>query len=1110
MCLKTVLKFQWNCLLLVFSLSFLSISLSAQQTIKVAGRVVDNQTKAPLAGVSISVKGNNKVGAITTEDGIYSLNASSDAVLVITSLGYTDLEVPVNNQTLLNVSLNSKSTQLSDVVVIGYGTRQKKDLTGSVATTLAKDIEKSTASTPEMAMQGRMAGVLVNTPSGNPNDRVTVRIRGVNTFNGVNDPLYVIDGVPLVEGVQGTRQAVLGDLGTPNNIFSIINPNDIESISVLKDASAASIYGVRASNGVVLITTKRGKIGKPKIDASAYFGTQSSVARPLDVLNVQQYVALYKEAYANNPDIDAGNPKPFGDVFGPVFDETSPQYLGNSSFTDWQRAYLNDDAPFADVSVRLSGATEGFNYYLSTGYYKTEGTLQGSNKEKYTLSTNLSTKISKYLEVGLTSALTYDKSLNELTGSLSDGYNAPPWQPIFGNGPRGYAPVFGYLFEPNPGFDPTLVTAGPIKNLAAGYPRKLWGEESKFNDFGFMATGDNMYHTTSAVGNAYLQVNPVKGLKIKGSIGGSYIVIKNDSYTEFDRYAFNETPGNPYENVRDTLVVANLGIRNTYQKSLVKELLANYNLSFSGDHNIDITAVANEQSLNWSILSGSGGLLSTDPDVRNTLNLPLQNGGGFSTLRRWSLIGYALRASYKYANKYYLDVSVRRDGSSLLAPSKRWGNFPAVGLGWRITSEKFMQEKNIKWLNDLKIRGSWGKSGNLAGTEGFAYLSLINPGISVPNASFGSGNGNAIGNNQLGAYLPNFANTSLSWETLTATGVGFDAIMFNNKVNFTLEYYNRLNEDIIQSVNPPPSAGIEAPTDVNVATVRNRGIEISLGYNTRIGEVDFNVSGNITTINNKVVKLNGGTPWAPNVREGYSMYFLYGYKSGGIFQNQAEIDAWRAKYTDASVGQSTSNPTAGYQPKPGDAYFLDVNRAPDSKNPSAFNNSPDSIINDNDQTYLGKTVPGFFYGFNVGAAWKGFDLSAQIYGVGDVVRYNNLKAGGEAMSSIGTNQLATVLNRWTPQNPSATMTRAAFRDPNLNGRTSDRFVESGAFMRLKNLQLGYTFPKSVLNKTGFVEGLRLYVGAVNLFTITKYTGYDPENEFYPPARQVLAGVNINF
>lgn len=1108
--LKTAVKRCKNCLLLLFSFSLFTFSLSAQQTIKVAGRIVDNITKAPLSGASITVKGNTKTGAITTQDGIYSLEVPSNATLVISSLGYSNLEVPVNNQSLLNVSLVSESKELSDVVVIGYGTRQKKDLTGAVATTLAKDIEKSTASTPELAMQGRMAGVLVSTPSGNPNDRVSVRIRGVNTFNGVNDPLYVIDGVPLVEGVQGTRQAVLGDLGTPNNIFSIVNPNDIESISVLKDASAASIYGVRASNGVVLITTKRGKLGKPKIDVSAYYGTQSSLARPLDVLNVQQYVALYKEAYANNPDIDAGNPKPFGDVFGAVFDETSQQYLGNSPFVDWQRAYLNDDAPFADVSVRLSGATEGFNYYLSTGYYKTEGTLKGSNKEKYTLSTNLSTKISKYLEVGLTSNITYDKSLNELTGSLSDGYNAPPWQPIYGNGPRGYAPVFGYLFEPNPNFDPALVSAGAIKSLAPGYPRKLWGEETKFNDFGFMATGENMYHTTSAVGNGYIQVNPFKGMKITGSVGGSYIVIKNDSYTEFDRYLFNETPGNPYENVRDTLVVANLGIRNTYQKSLVKKLQANYNTTFLTDHNIDVTAVAEEQSLNWSILSGGGGLLSTDPAVRTTINLPLQNSGGTGTLRRWSLIGYALRASYKYANKYYLDLSVRRDGSSLLAPTRRWGNFPSVGVGWRITSEKFMQGANMSWLNDLKIRGSWGKSGNLAGTEGFAYLSLINPGISVPNASFGSGNGNAIGNNQLGAYLPNFANTSLSWETLVATGIGFDAVLFNNKVNFTLEYYNRLNEDIIQSVNPPPSAGIEAPTDVNVATVRNRGIEISLGYNNKFGEVDFNVSGNLTTVHNEVIKLNEGTPWAANVREGYSMYFLYGYKTGGIFQNQAEIDAWRLKNTDATVGQSVSNPTAGYQPKPGDAYFLDVNRAPDLKNPSAFNNRPDSIINSNDQTYLGKTIPGFFYGFNVGAAYKGFDLSAQLYGIGDVKRYNDLKAGGESMSSIGINQLSTVLNRWTPQNPSTTMTRAAFRDPNQNNRVSDRFVESGAFMRLKILQVGYTIPKNILNKTGFVEGVRVYAGAVNLFTITKYTGYDPENDFYPPAKQVMAGININF
>ncbi len=386
----------------------------------------------------------------------------------------------------------------------------------------------------------------------------------------------------------------------------------------------------------------------------------------------------------------------------------------------------------------------------------------------------------------------------------------------------------------------------------------------------------------------------------------------------------------------------------------------------------------------------------------------------------------------------------------------------------------------------------------------------MNPGISVPNASFGSGNGNGIGNNQLGAYLPNFANTSLSWETLTSSGIGFDAVLFRNRVNLTVEYYNRKNEDIIQSVAPPPSAGIESSPDVNVATVRNRGIEVSVGYNFKAGPVNFNVGANVTTVSNKVLKLNNGNPYANNLREGYSMFFIYGYKMGGVFHSQAEIDAWRAKYTDAIVGQSVDDPNAGYQPVPGDAWFQDIGRAVDPKNPSKLNLSPDSIINSDDQTYLGKTIPGFYYGFNTNISYAGFDLSALIYGVGDVVKYNGVRAGGESMSSIGINQLATVNNRWTPQNSNSNMPRAVFRDPNSNNRVSDRFVEKAGFMRLKNLQLGYTIPRNLLSRTGFIDGFRVYVSAINLFTVTKYTGYDPENDFYPPARQFMVGANLNF
>lgn len=1073
--------------------------------ITVKGKVTD-ANGAPLAGVTVALE-NSTVQTATNAQGEFSINAPENGILILTSIGYVTESVPVNNRQHVNIILTATARGLDEVVVIGYGQRQKKDITGAVSTTAAKDIEKSTAPSAELAMQGRMAGVFVSTPSGNPNDRINVRIRGVNTFNGVNDPLYVIDGIPLTEGGLGRNEAVLQDLRTPINVFTIVDPNDIESISVLKDASAAAIYGVRAANGVILITTKKGKTGKPKIELNAYYGIQNSVSEGKDVLTPLQVVDLYEEAYNNNPKYNAGVAVPFGDptAFGPEFDAASPKYLGNSSFTDWQKAYLNKNAPVSNVSLKLSGANETFNYYISGSYYKTEGTLIGSKLDRYSLATNISSKISRIIEVGLTTRLVYEKNLNETSGDLGSALSALPWQPIHDpNGYLGYAQVYATEFEPNPDFDPALINSNPIKRFAAGYPYPLYGQQTKFNPFGFMAANDNVYHQQRALGNGYIQITPVRGLRIRGLLAGDYFNTRNDNYSDFESYRFNQTPGNPYG--RDSNVVATLNTRNTYNISYTKELQAIYNTTIGTNHSIEITGVANHQNWQWKILSGGGALFSRDPNLRTTSQLPLLGGGGQQTLERRALLGFVGRISYKYSDKYYVDLSVRRDGSSRFAPHYRWGTFPSAALAWRVSSEKFFTPN--PWLNDLKFRANWGQVGNEQGTAGFAYLSIVNPGITVPNYSFGSGNGDPIGTQYFGAFLPNFANEILSWETLTTSGLGLDAMLFNNKVNFTLEYYNKLNKNIIQSVAPPPSTGIEYQPDINVASVRNSGIELQLGY-TETFSRDFNInlSGNFTTVKNRVVKLNGGVPFSDNVIEGYSMFFIRGYKMGGIFQNEAEIDAWRANYTDVSAGQDPNDPNVK-RPKPGDVYFLDVHGRPAT--PGKWNNDTDSLINDNDRTYLGKTIPGFFYGFNASASWRGLDLSILFQGVGDVQKYNWQRAGGEAMSSNGVNQWSTVSDRWTADNPSATMPRAVFEDPNGNNRESSRFVENAGFLRLKNIEIGYTVPKTFLSKIGTLSGIRVAVSAINLATFTQWKGLDPENDLYPPAKQILFRLSASF
>jgi hypothetical protein len=364
---------------------------------------------------------------------------------------------------------------------------------------------------------------------------------------------------------------------------------------------------------------------------------------------------------------------------------------------------------------------------------------------------------------------------------------------------------------------------------------------------------------------------------------------------------------------------------------------------------------------------------------------------------------------------------------------------------------------------------------------------------------------------QAGA-LPQFANETLGWEQLRTTNFGFDASLFNNHVTFTAEYYNKTTFDIIQNVTPPPNTGIQSSVSLNVASVRNRGFEFNMGYNNRFGPVNFNVNGNLTTVNNKVLKLNLGNPFGGSygrVEEGFPMFYLWGFKTGGIFQNQAEIDAWRAAHADALIGQNLSNPLAGPQYKPGDMYFVDVHGNPRAGTKERFSPAPDSVINLNDRTYLGKTIPGFYYGLNLDANYSGFDISVFFQGVGDVQKYNDLRVAGESAGSLA-NQWTTAMERWTPSNPSTTIPRAVWNNPTNPNRFSSRFVENAGYLRLKVLEVGYRLQSNLLGKTGFIQSLRVFGRGVNVLTVTKWKGIDPENDVIPPTRQFLFGVNAAF
>jgi TonB-dependent starch-binding outer membrane protein SusC len=1112
--------FKFLILLSVASLHY--VCSYAQQTITITGKVTESGKNIGLSGASIVVKGTNK-GAISDENGNFSVTVPAGSHLIFTYLKYELQEKVVTKSEILNITLNALPNSLNDVIVIGYGERRRRDVTGAVSQIGVADIEKSTAMTPEVALQGTVAGVLVQGGGGDPSARPVIRIRGVNTF-GYSDPLFVVDGVPIYEGGASNLDGGIQDIRGNINIYSLINPDDIETMTVLKDASSAAIYGVRASNGVILITTKKGKTGKPKVEFSGYYGIQN-IGKKMSLLNTKQYFQVFTEAYNNNPDRDGnGNILPIGaadpnapqNSIGPQYSPDSAQYGGNNPTTNWVGAITNKNAPLQNYSVRVSGASDNTNYYVSLGYAKTESPLNANNLSRYSLATNVESKISKYLSVGMTVRLTSEQGLTNTQASLGEMVNSIPFQPIYNaSGPYGLQPVVTGIFTPNSSYDPTLLSPGAFQNFSFTYN---YGKNTRYNPIGFEQLNSTTYQLYNALGNAFVQITPIPGLNIKGVLGGQFLNNTRDTWGSFDAWQFSQTPQNPFAS-QDGTAKGQLNVRQGITTNLNKEVTINYNHSF-GMHNIDVLLGGSEQFAQWKWNDITGNVAYASPQYRSITNQPPYTAGASGIIEEDNLIGYFARVSYKYNEKYYLDGTLRYDGSSRLAPGHKFDYFPSFAAAWRISQEKFFPKTN--YINDLKLRGGYGILGNYQSAMPYAYLSGVS---NAPHTSTGSGNGSASGQYALGVFLPNFANTDLTWEKVKSTDVGFDAVLFDH---FTLgfDYYYKLTYGIIQAVSLPPNTGIEAPADLNIANVENYGVEFTLGYNNKIGDVDVNFSGNFSTINNKVLKLNEGNAFggaAPNTRieEGYSMNYLYGYKVGGIFQNQQQINTWRQSHADLTIGQSLSDPTTGYTYQPGDMYFQDINSNPPAGSKQASVPGPDSLINSSDQTYLGKTIPSYTYGFSMGANWKSFDLSVLFQGVGNVQGYNSLRAGLDNPGSLG-NMSTDVLSRWTPTNPSKTIPRAVYNDPANTLRFSSRFIEQAGYFRLKNITLGYSIPKSVLGKAGFIQNFRIYVTSINLFTITKWTGYDPESDLIsnlnnnvsaagsPNTIQFLVGIKATF
>jgi TonB-linked SusC/RagA family outer membrane protein len=1058
----------------------------SRQTI--TGAVTD-ENGAGLPGVNVAEQGTTN-GTSTDAEGKFRLSVDGPAsVLVFSFLGYQTLTRAVGNSTGLNVQLQPDVRSLSEVVVIGYGQRQRKDLTGAISVIGSEDLVKNKALNPELAMQGRVPGVFISTPGGAPNARPTVRIRGVNTL-GFNDPLYVVDGVPVTEYGSGSPQsgntAQATDIRGSINILNLINPNDIESISVLKDASSAAIYGVRAANGVVLITTKKGKIGRPRVELAASRGIQNLPKR-YDVLDVPEYVSLVREMYANNPSLAANLPAAYKDG--------NSAFLGNLPRTDWQSAIINKNAVVEDYSAKVSGGSESSTYYVSGGYSRTESPLQQNNFKRYSLALNLTSKVGRMFEVGLTNRLSYVDALDNSQSDLSTAWRYAPWQPIYAT-PNfasydGLAQTVNPTISTNPNYDPTKVTlgGGPYTFTNTGL---LYGTATRSNVLGQWETNNQSYSMLRTLGSAYAQFEPVKGLKIRGTLSADWYLNNRNIFKDINYYRFASPFANTFS-VTNGTSKGQLTHRILRNYNLVKEFSVNYAHAFGG-HSFDLLVNAMDQKYGSVFTMAVNYQLNYySPDAPSLLNTAPYSTGLLIPENN-ALQGYLGRLSYNFKSKYYVDATIRRDGTSRFDKDYRWGTFPSVALAWRMTAEPFM--KNLSWLSDLKIRAGVGEIGNQETTQ-FGYLSLVN---FNPDYSYGSGvNGDAIGGLVNGVRLPTIPVKNLSWERVQTRNIGFDASLLENRITATIEYYDKKTSGILQTVTLPASAGIDdgsAPVN-NIASVRNNGFEFQLAYTGKAGtDFTYNVSGNLTTVRNQVTGLyrnlaftSGNNRTDINQPLGY----LYGYKFGGIFQNQGEIDAYKAT---RPTGASAKDAINSDKVVPGDAYFQDTNG--------------DGIVNANDRVYLGKTIPGYFYGLNVGGSYKGIDLSIFFQGVGDIQAINAERMAGIGMNSENINYWTDVRNRWTPTNPSTTMPRAVQGDPASNNRFSDRFVESSAFLRLKNVQLGYTLPRVLLNKLGGLSNLRLYVTSNNLLTFTNWSGLDPENDAIPPARSWILGVNVNF
>lgn len=991
-------------------------SMAQVNTIK--GTVTAADTKETLPGATIVIKGTT-TGAVTDLDGKYSITVQIDkAVLVFSYVGYNTQEITLGKQTVLDVQLDPKKTTLDEVVVIGYGTVRKSDLSGSVGSVKSEDITKITALNPVQSLQGKVAGVQVTSTSGTPGESPVVRIRGVGTFNNSN-PIYVVDGIIM------------------DNI-SFLNSADITSMEVLKDASATAIYGSRGANGVIMVTTKQGKIGQEKTAFSFTGETgMQNLAKKIKLLN--------------------------GHDFAMISNEIKPGSFNNIDAvtnTDWQKLIFRA-APIYNFQLSASGASKIMQYYISGGYFRQEGIIEKSKYERITLQLNNTYQLSPFVKLGNTLTLSpYNQRV--APNATYGAYRAnPTLSPYYADGTFAAIPGVG----------------NPLADLAYS---------------------NNYNKGIKGVGNLFAEISFLKSFTVKSSFGINAEYNKSENFTPAFTVYNSDGTISQQQQLLNRLTKGNNDNLTwlwentlTYQKEIKKHsvnAVFGYTMQNTSSTAIGMLGsnILRDDPNFWyifpnNIYDPSNGVNNLDPRfLYDKVDINLS----------YSMISYLFRVNYVFNKRYILTATFRSDGSSKFSESNRYANFPSFAAAWNVSQEKFM--KNVRFFSKLKLRGSWGKLGNDKIPYDRRYAQVQSNIITIFGTNGSPNSGASYGLN---------GNPNLKWEVTTQTDIGLEASMFKDRLTAEFDYYNKKTDDILIELSTPGynGNGPNQKVTYNAASVMNRGFEFTMGWRDHVGKVKYNISINGTTIHNEVLKIGGnsgidsvlvggylanGLP-VTRSKVGLPIGAFYGYKTDGIFQSQAELNAYPH---DVQAGV-------------GDLRFVDMNG--------------DGKIDGNDRTYIGSPIPDFIFGCNFGLEFKGLDFSFNIQGQTGNKIFNAKNFIRPDKYNFETN----VLNRWTGPGTSTSEPRASFGGYNYN--LSDHFIQDGSFVRLRNIILGYTLP-AAWSKKITMQTIRVYVKADNLYTLTKYTGYTPEiggsdpisngidTGIYPITAVFSFGVNLNF